>query len=85
MKIQVENIKCGGCANSIKNALMNLGGVDHVEVDINEGTIEVSGADFNEEAIISKLHGMGYPLPGNGGIITTAASYVSCMVGRISD
>lgn len=85
MKIQVENIKCGGCANSIKNALMNFEGVEHVEVDFNEGTVEVAGKDLKEEAIVSKLHSMGYPLPGKGGMITTASSYVSCMVGRISD
>ncbi len=85
MQIQVENIKCGGCANSIKNGLLKMEGIEKVEVDFEKGTVNIEGNKINEEIIISKLHNMGYPLPGKGGGITTATSYVSCMIGRLSD
>jgi len=85
MQIQVENIKCGGCANSIKNGLLKLNGIQNVSVDHEKGWVEIEGVDLNEEAIITKLHNMGYPLPGKGSGIATATSYVSCMIGRLSD
>ena len=34
LSIQVENIKCGGCANSIKKGLMDEASVSTVEIDI---------------------------------------------------
>jgi copper chaperone len=85
MKLQVENIKCGGCAQSIKTGLLKVEGVSDVQVDIHDGAVEVSGDNLNEEVIVKKLHSMGYPLPGQGGTLTTATSYVSCMIGRILD
>ncbi len=85
MQIQVENIKCGGCANSIRNAVLKMKGVSRADVDIESGTItlEVS-EDVKRETITSTLRTMGYPEPGKGSGLTTAASFVSCMVGRVT-
>lgn len=85
MQINVENIKCGGCANSIRNAILKIDGVDQVEVDIQSGLIKLTAhEDVTRETITSKLHSMGYPEPGKGSGLTTAASFVSCMVGRVT-
>jgi len=60
MEIRVENIKCGGCANSIKNGLMKIDGVIQVDVDIEHGSIQIGGAvNLDRDIIASKLHGMG--------------------------
>ncbi len=60
MEIRVENIKCGGCANSIKNGLMKIVGVIQVDVDIEHGSIQIGGAvNLDRDIIASKLHGMG--------------------------
>ncbi len=85
MEIQVENIKCHGCANSIKGSLKKISGVDDVNVDVENGTISIEGKDeeLNRDEIIAKLHSMGYPEPGKGSGLTTATSYVSCMIGRV--
>lgn len=32
-KIEVKNIKCGGCLNSIKKALLKIENVTEVEID----------------------------------------------------
>jgi copper chaperone len=85
MQIKVENIKCGGCANSIRNAVMKVEGVSRAEVDVESGTITLDVApEVKRETITSKLHTMGYPEPGKGSGLTTAASFVSCMVGRVT-
>ncbi len=83
MEIKVENIKCSGCAHTIKSAIQKMKGVDTVEVDVSEGSVKVSGS-IDEKDIVGKLHTMGYPLPGMGSGLTTATSYVSCMIGKIS-
>jgi copper chaperone len=83
MEIKVENIKCSGCAHSIKSALLKLNGAEDVEVNVVDGVVKVMG-DVEEKVVIEKLHSMGYPLPGMGTGLTTATSYVSCMIGKIN-
>ncbi len=84
-ELQVENIKCGGCANSIKTGLLKLPGVQEVKVDIDHGTIIVEATeDATRESMIEKLHRMGYPETGKGSALATATSYVSCMIGRVN-
>ena len=84
MEIKVENIKCHGCANSIKNGLLKVKGVEDVDVRIDQGIIDVKGKDIDRNEIVSRLHSMGYPEPGQGSGITTATSFVSCMIGRVT-
>lgn len=85
-EIIVENIKCGGCANSIKKGLEKLeAGVD-IEVEVEEGKVVLSSDHaINKEKYINSLASMGYPVPGEGNILKTAQSYVSCMIGRMQD
>lgn len=84
IEFQVENIKCGGCANSIKSSLSKIEGVDQINVDIENGVISTTAEDFVDEVELRKvLHTMGYTAPGEGGTIDKAKSYVSCMIGRI--
>lgn len=80
---QVENIKCGGCANSIKAGIKSIDGVSEVKVDKDLGTIVVDAVEGIREKIASKLLGMGYPEDGNNSLLTKAKSFVSCAVGRI--
>lgn len=88
MRISVENIKCGGCANSIRKGLLELDGVSAVEVEIEEGWVEVSASEALQPVIIKKLHVMGYPESGSahgfGAAGAKARSFVSCAVGRLS-
>ena len=84
MEIKVENIKCHGCANSIKNGLLKVKGVEDVDVRIDQGIIDVNGKDIDRNEIVSRLHSMGYPEPGQGSGLTTATSFVSCMIGRVT-
>lgn len=88
--IVIENLKCGGCANSIKNALMELEGVQDVTVDRDIETVNVTGDDsLNLNMVKQKLHHLGYPEKGSvegfGKFASTAKSYVSCAMGKLSD
>lgn len=86
MEIKVENIKCNGCATSIKNGLLKIEGVHDVNINIENGTVSLeTETNVDKEKIVAKLHSMGYPEPGKGSGLTTATSYVSCMIGRVSN
>jgi copper chaperone len=87
-QIQVENIKCGGCANTIRTKISELDGIDSVDVDIAEGTVSIAGSDDTRTAAIAKLLKLGYPESGTAeGMAAAKAkakSFVSCAVGRMS-
>lgn len=80
----VENIKCGGCANSISTRINKIIGVQKVDVNIEDQAIIVDG-DFDELEITSTLASMGYPRIGENDFIKKAKSYVSCAIGRMQD
>lgn len=84
-KIYVDNLKCAGCGNSIKNGLMKIVGVINVKSNPDEGWVEVEHEDFTDkESIAEKLADLGYPEAGTTNLLQTAKSYVSCAIGRIS-
>jgi copper chaperone CopZ len=78
----VENIKCGGCANSIVTKLEKVAGVNGVRVNIENQEIAVEGS-FDENEVSLMLTNMGYPRIGENDFIKKAKSYVSCAIGRI--
>jgi copper chaperone len=88
-KIAVENIKCGGCANSIRNKLTDLALASSVEVDIEAGEVQVVGDPAQRADAVAALAAMGYPETGSvEGLKAAAAkakSFVSCAVGRIDN
>ena len=48
MKIVVENIKCGGCANSITSKLKETFNYEHVNVDVAEGAVIIDDKVIDE-------------------------------------
>lgn len=84
--IKVENIKCGGCMNSIKTALLKLDNVLEVSIDKDTETISVSSAiPLDRELLVNQLAKMGYPETGNNNILLKAKSFVSCAIGNLSE
>ena len=86
--VTVENIKCGGCANSIRKALTAIPGVTDVDVDIEKGDIRVNAEDEMRAAVTKRLLALGYPesgaVSGLGSAAAKAKSFVSCAIGRVS-
>lgn len=87
--IAVENIKCGGCANSIRSRLIAEELATTVDVDIERGEVQVDADAGARERIIETLARIGYPEVGSvEGIKAAAAkakSVVSCAIGRIDN
>lgn len=86
-KIIIANLKCGGCATTIKNDLLKLDGVNEVSVDIENDAVNVNyNDDVDRKIIIDKLHSLGYPeATAENGLLLQIKSYASCMVGRINN
>lgn len=83
-KIIIANLKCSGCATTIKNELLKLTGVQAVEVDVENDSVNLSYENIDREAIIKKLYSLGYPeATEENGLLLQIKSYASCMVGRI--
>ena len=89
LTIEVENIKCGGCANSIRKKLLNEAQVTAVSVDVEEQAITIDAPTELLTTLKEKLHDMGYPERGTAhgfdAAKTKAKSFVSCAIGRMSD
>ena len=85
--ISVENIKCGGCASTIKNKLMELPDIEAVTVDIEAGEVNIVGNEQSRENVAMLLLKLGYPEKGTTEGLKAAAakakSFVSCAIGRI--
>ncbi|MEA3371801.1 MAG: heavy-metal-associated domain-containing protein [Campylobacterota bacterium] len=86
---QVLNVKCGGCAGTLKKELLK----DFGEVDVNldleprEITLDIEDADL--EKLKLKLRALGYPLTTDElstfqSVGTTAKSFVSCAIGKMN-
>jgi len=88
-EVDVENIKCGGCAGSIVKGLQELEGVDSVTVDVEQGRVTMEADDSLRAAACDRLLQLGYPEQGSAAGLKAAKakakSFVSCAVGRFSD
>jgi copper chaperone len=84
LELFVENIKCGGCMTSIKKGILELAGVTHVDIALEEEKITIEGNHLDRTAILKTLDHMGYPEKGNNTLFKEAKSYVSCAIGKVT-
>jgi copper chaperone CopZ len=86
-ELRIQNLKCGGCASTIKSELIKIEGVSEVEVDEHASLVKFVIASSSKLPLVKdKLNELGYPIEGaNNGLGKKAKSYVSCMKGRMSD
>jgi copper chaperone CopZ len=82
-KIEVENIKCGGCMNSIKTALLKIENVTEVEIDKETDTITIN-SNTDRPVLVNTLSNLGYPEKGHNTLLHKGKSFVSCAVGNLT-
>lgn len=63
--IKVANVKCGGCAATIREKLSAVPGVTEVGVDVPAGTVTVQGNGVSRAAVEKTLRDIGYPPAGH--------------------
>lgn len=84
--LNIQNLKCHGCANTITTQLSKLDGITEVIVSNETDSVKFSYTDdLHLEAAIKKLSSLGYPVEGESNAFhQKAKSFVSCAVGRIN-
>lgn len=88
--INIDNIKCGGCANTIRKNMIEFKGVSDVIVDVEKESVVLKhDTAIDLEGIKQKLHSLGYPEKGTAEgfdkLASGVKSYVSCAIGRLTD
>jgi copper chaperone len=81
--IEVENIKCGGCMNSIKTALLKIENVSEVIIDKETNTITIY-SETDRAVFVKALSSLGYPEKGHNTLLHKGKSFVSCAVGNLT-
>ena len=83
--IYIENLKCGGCAATIKKGILAIDDVSDIQIDVAESLVLVTAANKVIPAVKEKLSKMGYPEVGDANtLLHKAKSYVSCATGKMS-
>lgn len=84
--LQIENLKCGGCAATIKKGILAIHGVDEVDVNLEESSVSITSTKNNLKEVKIKLTKLGYPEIGDKNtVLHKAKSFVSCAVGKIDN
>ena len=63
--IECENIKCGGCANTIESKINKIAGVKNVVIEIEKGNVFVEAEAGLRDQLITVLMKAGYPEKGS--------------------
>ena len=83
-KVEVVNLKCGGCEKGIKDALSKQG-IKNIEVSVKERTVSFEG---DLEVAKKELARLGYPEKNSKeaqSFLKSAKSYTTCAVGTIKE
>ncbi len=86
---EIDNLKCSGCAGTIKKALMSFSGLENPQIDIEKESVAFDYSEgFDIQMVKDKLSSLGYPekgsLTGLKKMGANAMSYVSCAVGKLT-
>jgi len=86
-KITVQNLKCGGCANTITTKISSLENVTNVVVDVESSSVSFNtNSEENIATVKDKLATIGYPAEGeSNNVVSKAKSFVSCATGKMSN
>ncbi|MAD96344.1 MAG: heavy metal transporter [Flavobacteriaceae bacterium] len=82
--VTIENLKCGGCAATIKKGLLAIDEVTEIDVNVETSEVQFTSNKDVTETVREKLSKMGYPIAGEKNTLGhKAKSFVSCAIGRM--
>lgn len=84
--LQIQNLKCGGCAHTIETRLNELEGISNIIVDNDAHSVSFNYNKIKElESAKTVLSTLGYPVAGASNPLTKKAkSFVSCAIGKMN-
>jgi copper chaperone CopZ len=84
--IYIQNLKCGGCANTIIKNISQIESISNIEVNVEESAVIFDASSEEKvEEVKNILKKIGYPENGEQNSLgSKAKSYVSCAVGKMS-
>lgn len=84
--VHIQNLKCGGCANTITKKLNALDDVSEAFVEVEDSSVTFEYSEEHTLDLVKKaLADIGYPEDGEANNLTSKAkSYVSCAFGKIT-
>jgi copper chaperone CopZ len=83
--LEIQNLKCGGCVNTITKELNNIEGIQQISIDKDNSTVSFeTDTSTQVEVVKQRLSAIGYPEVGDdNSLIDKAKSYVSCAIGKM--
>jgi len=86
-KYEVLNVKCGGCAGTLKSKLKDEFGDVDVDLEVMPRVITIHKDDIDEDRLREALKALGYPMVDEDmnfieGVGAKAKSFVSCAIGK---
>lgn len=60
-RFKLQNTRCAGCEQAIREGLASMPGVQSVRVDRDRDEVEVTGTCLNRAALVTRLWELGYP------------------------
>ena len=84
-EIYIENLKCGGCATTIKKGISSIQGVEDIEVNVEASLVTFNAAEDSLDKAKGILAKLGYPEVGDKNtMFHKVKSFVSCATGKMT-
>jgi len=86
-KYRVLNVKCNGCATTLKDKLRDEFGEVEVDLEVMPREITIKKEEFDEDFLRERLKSLGYPMVDEDmnfveDLGAKAKSFVSCAIGK---
>lgn len=83
--IVVQNLKCGGCVNTITTNLLKIENIQNVQVNIESSSVEFRYLEPEDAfKVKEKLRKLGYPAVDDKNTLASRAnSFISCATGKM--
>ena len=84
--LQVQNLKCGGCAKTISNKLSEIKEIKDVIVEKDSSSVSFDHQSADDASLVKEtLRKLGYPtIDDENGFVEKAKSFVSCASGKMA-
>ena len=84
-EIYIENLKCGGCVETIKKDISSINGVVNLEINLEKSVITFNADKNSKDVIKRRLSKLGYPEVGDKNtMLHKVKSFVSCASGKMN-